>query len=165
MLCLVREFGATRIMTVLGLLVIANSCVGMHQGNYVEQTDTRLARGYFDFWKRILEEGLAEWESKVLKRDIPWETYMTTKLISGTGLQLLRRFDNRAESVRAQLLDDDGPAYVQVFVSILRDIFKEETVEYVLALIDEMLTANPKRARLFHDKSLANEDTYEPFLS
>ncbi|EOY10175.1 Vacuolar ATP synthase subunit H family protein isoform 3, partial [Theobroma cacao] len=89
---------------------------------------------------------------------------MTTKLISGTGLQLLRRYDNRAESYRAQLLDDDGPAYVRVFVSILRDIFKEETVEYVLALIDEMLTANPKRARLFHDKSLANEDTYEPFL-
>ncbi|KAL4378700.1 hypothetical protein GQ457_02G028290 [Hibiscus cannabinus] len=101
---------------------------------------------------------------QVLKRDIPWETYMTTKLISGTGLQLLRRYDNRAENVRAQLLDDDGPAYVKVFVSILRDIFKEETVEYVLALIDEMLTANPKRARLFHDKSLANEDTYEPFL-
>ncbi|KAH1113960.1 hypothetical protein J1N35_007338 [Gossypium stocksii] len=101
---------------------------------------------------------------QVLKRDIPWETYMTTKLISGTGLQLLRRYDNRAESVRAQLLDDDGPAYVQAFVTILRDIFKEETVEYVLALIDEMLTANPKRARLFHDKSLANEDTYEPFL-
>ncbi|XVE90402.1 hypothetical protein DITRI_Ditri20bG0074900 [Diplodiscus trichospermus] len=102
---------------------------------------------------------------QVLKRDIPWETYMTTKLISGTGLQLLRRYDKRAESVRAQLLDDDGPAYVQVFVSILRDIFKEETVEYVLALIGEMLTVNPKRARLFHDKSLANEDVYEPFLN
>ncbi|XP_012070239.1 V-type proton ATPase subunit H [Jatropha curcas] len=101
---------------------------------------------------------------QVLKRDIPWETYMVTKLISGTDLQLLRRYDNRSESYRAQLLDDDGPAYVRVFVSILRDIFKEETVEYVLALIDEMLTANPKRARLFHDKSLANEDTYEPFL-
>lgn len=89
---------------------------------------------------------------------------MTTKLITGTCLQLLRRYDNRSESHRAQLLDDDGPAYIRVFVSILRDIFKEETVEYVLALIDEMLTANPKRARLFHDKSLSNEDTYEPFL-
>ncbi|KAH7538451.1 hypothetical protein FEM48_Zijuj03G0200700 [Ziziphus jujuba var. spinosa] len=101
---------------------------------------------------------------QVLKRDIPWETYMTTKLITGTCLQLLRRYDNRSESYRAQLLDDDGPAYVRVFVSILRDIFKEETIEYVLALIDEMLTGNPKRARLFHDKSLASEDTYEPFL-
>ncbi|KAI8031197.1 V-type proton ATPase subunit H [Camellia lanceoleosa] len=101
---------------------------------------------------------------QVLKRDIPWETYMTTKLITGTGLQLLRRYDNRSESHRAALLDDDGPAYVRVFISTLRDIFKEETIEYVLSLIDEMLTANSKRARLFHDKSLANEDTYEPFL-
>ncbi|XP_019189935.1 PREDICTED: V-type proton ATPase subunit H [Ipomoea nil] len=101
---------------------------------------------------------------QVLTRDIPWETYMTTKLITGTGLQLLRRYDKKAESYKTQLLDDDGPAYIRVFVSILRDILKEETLEYVLALIDEMLTVNPKRARLFHDKSLADEDTYEPFL-
>ncbi|KAL2941443.1 V-type proton ATPase subunit H [Bienertia sinuspersici] len=102
---------------------------------------------------------------QVLNRDIPWETYMTTKLITGTALQLLRRYDKKSESQRASLLDDDGPSYIRVFVSILRDIFKEETVEYVLALIDEMLTANPKRARLFHDTSLANEDIYEPFIA
>nr|ACJ85007.1 unknown [Medicago truncatula]AFK33862.1 unknown [Medicago truncatula] len=101
---------------------------------------------------------------QVLSRDIPWETYMSTKLISGTSLQLLRRYDHRSESQRAQLLDDDGPAYVRVFVHVLRDIFKEDTVEYVLAMIDGMLTANPKRARLFHDNALADDDTYEPFL-
>ncbi|KAG2291720.1 hypothetical protein Bca52824_038389 [Brassica carinata] len=101
---------------------------------------------------------------QVLQRDIPWETYMTTKLISATDLQLLRRYDKKTESARAQLLDEDGRAYVQLFVTILRDIFKEETVEYVLALIYEMLSANPARARLFHDQSLAHEDTYEPFL-
>ncbi|KHN44512.1 V-type proton ATPase subunit H [Glycine soja] len=89
---------------------------------------------------------------------------MSTKLISGTSLQLLRRYDHRPESHRAQLLDDDGPSYVRVFVRVLRDIFKEDTVEYVLALIDEMLAANPKRARLFHDSALADEDTYEPLL-
>ncbi|KAG6404707.1 hypothetical protein SASPL_136960 [Salvia splendens] len=131
----------------------------------------------------------------VLRRDIPWETYMTTKLISGTGLQLLRRYDKKPESYKAQLLDDvnapilfldlltqsffsngacysvhnrhlfqDGPAYIRVFVSILRDISKEETLEYVLALFDEILSANPKRARLFHDKSLSEENTYEPFI-
>lgn len=44
--------------------------------------------------------------AKVLRRDIPWETYMSTKLISGTSLQLLRRYDHRPESHRAQLLDD-----------------------------------------------------------
>lgn len=37
------------------------------------------------------------------------------------------------------ILLQDGPAYVRVFVTILQEIFKEDTVEYVLALIDEML--------------------------
>ncbi|XP_078163215.1 putative V-type proton ATPase subunit H [Carex rostrata] len=101
---------------------------------------------------------------QVLKRDIPWETYMSTKLITSACLQLLRRYDKRPENQKAALLDDEGPAYVRVFVNILRNISKEETVEYVLALIDDMLTANPMRARLFHDKSLSDEDTYDPFL-
>jgi len=101
---------------------------------------------------------------QVLKRDIPWEHYMSTKLISGTCLQLLRRYDHKPESQRAPLLEEDGPAYVRVFLNILRSISKEETVEYVLALIDEMLATNPKRATLFYDQSLSGEDIYEPFL-
>lgn len=34
---------------------------------------------------------------------------MTTKLITGTCLQLLRRYDKRSESHRSQLLDDVIP--------------------------------------------------------
>lgn len=101
---------------------------------------------------------------KVLERVIPWETYMTAKLINGTGLQLLRRYDHRPPNVQAALLDENAAAYIRVFVGILRDITKEETLEYVVALIEEMLSANPKRARLFHDESFANEDIYLPFL-
>uniref|UniRef100_M8C4U3 V-type proton ATPase subunit H n=1 Tax=Aegilops tauschii TaxID=37682 RepID=M8C4U3_AEGTA len=101
---------------------------------------------------------------QVLKRDIPWETYMSTKLITSTCLQLLRRYDHKPESQRGPLLDEDGPSYVRVFLNILRSISKEETVEYVLALIDEMLAANPKRAALFYDNSLSGEDIYDPFL-
>ncbi|KAF6159486.1 hypothetical protein GIB67_032257 [Kingdonia uniflora] len=49
-------------------------------------------------------------EPRVLKRDIPWETYMTTKLITGTCFELLRRYDKRSESYRATLFDDlQGP--------------------------------------------------------
>lgn len=37
----------------------------------------------------------------------------------------------------------DGVAYVSVFVGILRDISKQETVEYMLAMIDDMLIGIP----------------------
>ncbi|KAK3029315.1 hypothetical protein RJ639_038413 [Escallonia herrerae] len=70
---------------------------------------------------------------QVLKRDIPWETYMTTELITETGLQLLKRYDK-------SLKDKPTPPYVRVFVIILSDISKEDNVKYVPALIDEMLT-------------------------
>jgi hypothetical protein len=61
-----------------------------------------------------------------------------------------------------------------VFLNILRSISKEEIVEYVHALIDDMLTcahlfildirylgyelflANPKQAALFYDKSMSD---------
>ncbi|KAK7318249.1 hypothetical protein RJT34_02948 [Clitoria ternatea] len=56
-------------------------------------------------------------------------------LIFRRDLYLKKRLMNSI----AVLLKNDGPAYVRVFVRVLRDIFKEDTVEYVLALIDEML--------------------------
>ncbi|KAG8052564.1 hypothetical protein GUJ93_ZPchr0001g32467 [Zizania palustris] len=44
----------------------------------------------------------------VLKRDIPWESYMANKLISGTCLQHLRHYDHKPESQQGPLLDEDG---------------------------------------------------------
>jgi hypothetical protein len=44
----------------------------------------------------------------------------------------------------------NGVTYVRVFVGILRDISKQETVEYMLAMVDEMLTG--KAPKLFFRK-------------
>lgn len=44
----------------------------------------------------------------------------------------------------------EGPDYIRVFVNILRNINKEDTVEYVLALIDEMLTGIWKIRKLWN---------------
>ena len=33
-----------------------------------------------------------------------------------------------------------GPAYAEAFLSVLRNVTKEDTVQYVLALLDNMLT-------------------------
>jgi len=42
---------------------------------------------------------------------------------------------------REHLVQKNGEAYIRVFVGIkLRDISKQETVEYMLAMVDEMLT-------------------------
>ena len=39
-------------------------------------------------------------------RDIPWDIYMTARLISERDLQLLRRYDKKDADLRARLLDE-----------------------------------------------------------
>ena len=43
---------------------------------------------------------------QVLNKDIPWETYMTARLISEKDLQLIRRYDKRSDELRASMLDE-----------------------------------------------------------
>jgi V-type H+-transporting ATPase subunit H len=75
---------------------------------------------------------------------------MTARLISDPALQLIRRYDKRPPELQASLLDESGPAYVDAFLTVLRNVTKEETVQYILALLLQMLQANPGRAALFH---------------
>lgn len=75
---------------------------------------------------------------------------MTARLISDSALQLIRRYDGRPPELQASLLDESGPAYVEAFLTVLRNVTKEETVQYILALLLQMLQANPSRAQLFH---------------
>lgn len=50
-----------------------------------------------------------------------------------------------AERVAYGALSEDntlqaGPAYVEAFLSVLRNVTKEDVVQYVLALLDDLLT-------------------------
>lgn len=50
---------------------------------------------------------------------------MSTKLITGTGLQLLRRYDKKPENYKAQLLDDVKKFTVTFFLvnwNIINDL-------------------------------------------
>jgi V-type H+-transporting ATPase subunit H len=83
-------------------------------------------------------------------KEIPWDIYMTARLISDHDLQLLRRYDKRDPEQRAKLLEDAGPLYVAALLSVLKNVTKDETVQYVLALLDDMLEADSSSAALFH---------------
>lgn len=75
---------------------------------------------------------------------------MTARLISDTDLQLLRRYDKRDPEQRAQLLEEAGSLYVSALLSVLKNVTKDETVQYVLALLDDMIESDLSSARYFH---------------
>jgi hypothetical protein len=59
----------------------------------------------------------------VLSRDIPWETYMTARLITDKDLQLIRRYDKRAEDLQASLVDEVRHARCRSVPPGRRDVY------------------------------------------
>lgn len=97
---------------------------------------------------------------------MPWETYMAAHLISDKDLHLIRKFDKRSQEVQKQVLEENGVALVETLCTVLRNVTKEEIMQYVLALLDEIVTSDSARAQLFHQqKTLLNiTDLYIVFL-
>lgn len=76
----------------------------------------------------------------ILKRQVPWETYQKADLISDRELQLIKRYDKQErERQQMLLLEEDGVLYLNAFFSLLRSIASEEVVQYVLALLEDMI--------------------------
>eukprot|EP00741_Cyanophora_paradoxa_P012481 tig00020610_g12060.t1 len=103
---------------------------------------------------------------QILLKDIPWETYKAASLLSAKDVEYIRSYDHQPQERQQSLLDKEGVAYVDVFLTILKNISKEDAVQYVLALIEDMLSVAPERLSLFH--ALIQKDgpqkVFHPFL-
>jgi hypothetical protein len=47
-------------------------------------------------------------------REVPWETYVTARLITDKDLSLIRRLDKRSEELRASMLDEASQAALRM---------------------------------------------------
>jgi len=80
----------------------------------------------------------------VLKREIPWDTYLTARLISDRDLQLIKRYDKAPKEQQAQLLKevrtrpDSQPDSDQWHFRVGGPFFQEsQTPQYTLHCIEE----------------------------
>lgn len=103
--------------------------------------------------------------SSVLKRDIPWDTYMAARLISEKDLRSIRLYDKKNASTQSDILQTEGPAVVASLLSVLKNVTKEDTVQYVLALLQGLVAADKGRVALFFaDGRDAATDVYPVLL-
>mmetsp|Transcript_26756 Transcript_26756/g.58258 ORF Transcript_26756/g.58258 Transcript_26756/m.58258 type:complete len:480 (-) Transcript_26756:1191-2630(-) len=100
-------------------------------------------------------------EAEILGRTIPWETFTTAQLLSPQDLQLIRRFDKKVVEEQLVILSEEGSAYAHTFLTVLRNITKDDVVQYTLALIKQILVVDESKAALFHADGL---DPYTPLL-
>lgn len=106
-------------------------------------------------------------KTAVLERNIPWDGYQRVGLVRPQDFALISQYDRKGitEAERNALLEKDGSSYAQLLLNFVNTITAAETLQYVLTLTHELLTADPKRVELFN--ALSEKDPslpYEPFI-
>eukprot|EP00027_Filamoeba_sp_ATCC50430_P009043 CAMPEP_0168558436 /NCGR_PEP_ID=MMETSP0413-20121227/9973_1 /TAXON_ID=136452 /ORGANISM="Filamoeba nolandi, Strain NC-AS-23-1" /LENGTH=467 /DNA_ID=CAMNT_0008589565 /DNA_START=92 /DNA_END=1495 /DNA_ORIENTATION=- len=107
------------------------------------------------------EDNVRQWEEKTLNQTIPWEGYHRANLILGNELELIKVYDKKSVEARVALFQKEGSIYAQLLLNLLKEINKEETLQYLLTLIDQILREYPESINIF--LQLSQENSTLPF--
>lgn len=102
---------------------------------------------------------------RALDLSVGWEGMLTARLISNDDLTNMRRLSGRSVTAAAEMLGEEGKqaeAYCASMLAVLKNVSREEAVNYVLSLIFLMLKENSSIAARFHGAGI--QDPYTPLL-
>ena len=103
-----------------------------------------------------------EYDRSILNHIINWSGYEENNFINKKELGLLLDYDHQPTADQIDLLNEKGNEYAALFVKAVDTIKTKETVEYLIVLVDQLLTHDATRATCFH--SLSQQDPAAPFL-
>jgi V-type H+-transporting ATPase subunit H len=113
--------------------------------------------------KQELEQGqesvnAKQQEEKVLQHRVNWDTLANSRVIDGPEKALIVDYCSQSLDDRVLILREKGHSLARLFVKVLNKVHEKETTQHVLALIDQMLQADPAYSRHFHDIPGAHEE-------
>lgn len=110
----------------------------------------------------ITNSYLADLTAGVRSRPIPWENYQQANLITPAELGLVKEYDKlTTETAKIASIQQNGSAYVKLFLTLLQKLVRVDTIQYILVLVDDMLAEKEERAQLF--LALTNKESGWPY--
>ncbi|KAL5236419.1 hypothetical protein ACI65C_003829 [Semiaphis heraclei] len=93
-----------------------------------------------------------------------WSSYLQSQMISQDVFDFISAYD--VSDAKGHFLNDHRQQSAKAFFSLLEHISKESTIQYVLVLIDDLLTEDRSRVEIFHEYALKkNEPVCGNFLN
>ncbi|XP_037909586.1 V-type proton ATPase subunit H isoform X1 [Hermetia illucens] len=92
-----------------------------------------------------------------------WQSYKQSQMISEEDYQCISALDSEK---KAQYLQQNPSQCAKTFLSLLSHVSKDQTIQYVLVMIDDILQEDRSRVDIFHDYAAKRkESVWGPFLN
>lgn len=94
-----------------------------------------------------------------------WSSYMQSQMISQEDFACVSSLDKDKKS-QAQFLQENPGQSAKTFLNLLSHVSKDQTIQYILVMVDDLLQEDRSRVQLFHDyANKRKESVWAPFLN
>ncbi|XP_017767850.1 PREDICTED: V-type proton ATPase subunit H isoform X3 [Nicrophorus vespilloides] len=102
----------------------------------------------------------------IRSQHVNWQSYLQSQMISQEDYKFIVAFDTTDNSQREHLLKSDKLQCAKTFLNLLGHVSKDQTLQYILVLVDDMIQEDRTRVELFHEYATKNkESVWGPFLN
>ncbi|XP_076661297.1 V-type proton ATPase subunit VhaSFD isoform X2 [Halictus rubicundus] len=110
----------------------------------------------------ILQQQAAD----IRNQRITWQSYFQSQMISKEDYDFIVAFDTSDASVRETKLKENPHQAAKTFLNLLGHVSKDQTIQYILIMIDDMLQEDRSRVEIFKEHSnRKRESVWGPFLN
>ncbi|XP_064201595.1 V-type proton ATPase subunit H-like [Anguilla rostrata] len=104
--------------------------------------------------------------AEVRANKVNWQSYLQGQMISVEDCEFIKRFEMARAEEKQAILTNEGHQCAKTFLNLMAHISKEQTVQYILTLINDMLQENHQRVNIFFDYAKKTKSTaWSHFLS
>ncbi|GAB5583969.1 V-type proton ATPase subunit H isoform X1 [Prionailurus iriomotensis] len=98
--------------------------------------------------------------AEVRANKVNWQSYLQGQMISAEDCEFIQRFEmKRSLEEKQEVLQTEGSQCAKTFINLMTHISKEQTVQYILTMVDDMLQENHQRVSIFFDYAKRSKNT------
>lgn len=97
---------------------------------------------------------------------VNWQSYLQSQMINEDDYNFIVAFDNTTPDKREAILKEHRLQCAKTFMNLLGHISKDQTIQYILTLIDDVLQEDKSRVEIFKEYCRRKkESVWAPFLN
>lgn len=109
--------------------------------------------------------GILDYKTTARTFRIDWATYEKSNFLKKAELELMTAYIAGTEAAKKNFLDLHGSTFFTTLISFLNKVSKNETLQFLLTMIDDILAEDASRINLFHEVSkITGQPAWQTFL-
>lgn len=103
--------------------------------------------------------------NEIRSNRVSWQSYLQSQMIGQDDFNFITTFERVQGEQKAKFIQDNQNQCAKTFLSLIEHISKDQTIQYILILIDDMISEDHSRVEIFREYcKKINVSVWNPFL-